>query len=193
MKKENQIAFKEWASIVQALSEGKQILIIRKGGIREETGEFKLEHQEFFLFPTYEHQNPEDLKPEAHGYLKKAVSEKPKNNQIPIRYYAKVQKIIRMENEIDIPRINSHHVWSEKALTERFHFGRRKGFHVLAVRIYRLPETVLVPYDPDYAGCKSWVDLKRQIKTEPSAAVLSDSAFKIELETILSKSTSSRA
>ena len=185
MKKENHIAFKEWAAIVQALSEGKQILIIRKGGIREETGEFQLEHNEFFLFPTFEHQNPEDLKPQAHGYLKKALLEQPKKNQIPIRYYAEVQKIIRMENEADISRINAHHVWSDKAMKERFHFGRHKGFHVLAVRLYRLPEIIWVPFHSDYAGCKSWAELKSQIKTDPSTAVLSDSAFQTELKNVL--------
>src|SRR3989338_5866122 len=64
MKTENPIAFKEWAVIVNAFRQGKQILILRKGGIREETVDFQVEHNEFFLFPTYEHQNKADLKSE---------------------------------------------------------------------------------------------------------------------------------
>ena len=58
-------AFKEWAIICQALAEGRQALILRKGGIAESTGEFQLEQMRFWLFPTYVHQQRSGIKPEA--------------------------------------------------------------------------------------------------------------------------------
>ncbi|HZE05054.1 MAG TPA: DUF1802 family protein, partial [Solirubrobacteraceae bacterium] len=50
------IAFKEWAVTVRALAEGEQLLTLRKGGIREPEKHFKLEHERFFLYPTFDHQ-----------------------------------------------------------------------------------------------------------------------------------------
>ena len=50
-------AFKEWAVACDALRDGRQILLIRKGGIREEGGVFTMTDREFFLMPTFEHQN----------------------------------------------------------------------------------------------------------------------------------------
>ncbi len=51
------IAFKEWAVTVRALAEGEQLLTLRKGGIREENKHFELEHERFFLYPTFDHQH----------------------------------------------------------------------------------------------------------------------------------------
>src|SRR5258705_3213217 len=44
-------AFKEWAIVVDALGRGEQIVILRKGGIREGRGGFHVEHPQFWLFP----------------------------------------------------------------------------------------------------------------------------------------------
>src|SRR5580692_10141938 len=57
-----QIALKEWATVCDALATGRQIILLRKGGIYEAAGEFELENREFFLFPTYLHQNTAMLK-----------------------------------------------------------------------------------------------------------------------------------
>src|SRR5215217_3754225 len=50
------IAFKEWAVTVRALAEGEQLITLRKGGIREENKHFEIEHDRFFLYPTFDHQ-----------------------------------------------------------------------------------------------------------------------------------------
>ena len=178
MKTEQNIAFKEWASIVNALAQGKQILILRKGGIREDSGEFQVEHDEFFLFPTYEHQNKADLKPDAHEDLDMLIRTKPDASEIPIRYFAKVTGVFHLTNEGDLTRLEPYHVWSEKAVNQRFHYGKEKGVYVIAVRIYRLPYPHLIPLTPEYAGCKSWVYLKEMLSTEGAKPVLSDEEFK---------------
>ena len=58
-------AFKEWAVTVRALAEGEQLLTLRKGGIREENKHFEIEHDRFFLYPTFDHQQ-NDLVRESH-------------------------------------------------------------------------------------------------------------------------------
>ena len=67
-----QHAFKEWAVICKALAEGRQAIILRKGGIAEEGETFRLEHKQFWLFPTYLHQQETGIKPEAHALLAQA-------------------------------------------------------------------------------------------------------------------------
>ena len=57
-----QHALKEWAIAVDALSMGKTIMLLRKGGIRERR--FQILHSRLWLYPTYEHQKPHLLKPE---------------------------------------------------------------------------------------------------------------------------------
>src|SRR3954468_20880087 len=60
-----QVALKEWATVCHALETGRQMVLLRKGGIYEAAGEFEVENPEFLLFPTYLHQNLKMLKEDA--------------------------------------------------------------------------------------------------------------------------------
>ena len=59
-------ALKEWAMICQALADGRQTLLVRKGGIQEIKDGFEVTHRSFWLFPTYVHQKATDLVPTVH-------------------------------------------------------------------------------------------------------------------------------
>ena len=50
IKLKNNKALKEWAVIVKVLVEGKQILVVRKGGIVEVDDKFEVQEKEFFLY-----------------------------------------------------------------------------------------------------------------------------------------------
>jgi hypothetical protein len=47
------IGFKEWTLICEALGNGSQSIILRKGGIAEGRAGFRFQHDEFFLFPPF--------------------------------------------------------------------------------------------------------------------------------------------
>src|SRR5688500_294159 len=68
-------ALKEWATVCHALETGRQVILLRKGGIYESAGEFQLEHRQFLLFPTYLHQNANMLKPEERAGLEQRDAE----------------------------------------------------------------------------------------------------------------------
>src|SRR5438270_4902540 len=70
-------ALKEWAVICAALAEGRQAILLRKGGIAEAGGEFRVEHTRFWLYPTYVHQQREGVKPEALSLLERAEARRP--------------------------------------------------------------------------------------------------------------------
>ena len=59
------MTFKEWAVVVDALGRGEQIILLRKGGLREGKGGFQVEQTEFLLFPTLFHQQRELVIPKA--------------------------------------------------------------------------------------------------------------------------------
>src|SRR5918996_4422787 len=69
------IAFKEWAVTARALSEGEQLLTLRKGGIREENKHFELEHEQFFLYPTFDHERNDLVRESHHPELRRALEE----------------------------------------------------------------------------------------------------------------------
>ena len=50
------IGFKEWSLVCEALGRGMQSVILRKGGIAEGREGFSFRHREFFLFPTFFHE-----------------------------------------------------------------------------------------------------------------------------------------
>src|SRR5260370_32014061 len=85
-----QHAFKEWAVICTALAQGKQALILRKGGIAEAAGDFVVEHTRFWLFPTYTHQQRDGIQPEALPLLEKALAEKPPAGIVRLSHFAEL-------------------------------------------------------------------------------------------------------
>src|SRR5690349_21807542 len=86
-----QHAYKEWAAICLALAQGKQSLLLRKGGIAEPNGEFQVEHMRFWLLPTYAHQQEADgLQPEAQPLLAEALARRPPENVLLLTHFAEV-------------------------------------------------------------------------------------------------------
>src|SRR6516164_5695765 len=85
-----QIAFKEWAVICKALAEGKQAIILRKGGIAEVGGQFKPEHSRFWLYPTYLHEHREGIKAQALPLLERAIQERLVAGMLRLTHFAEV-------------------------------------------------------------------------------------------------------
>src|ERR1700709_2314222 len=79
------IGFKEWALVCEALGRGEQSVILRKGGIAEGRDGFSFRHAEFFLFPTFFH--------EQLGKVRGLANEIPAqcDGEIEIRFFAKLE------------------------------------------------------------------------------------------------------
>src|SRR5438105_13426484 len=88
-------AFKEWAVICKALAEGKQALILRKGGVAED---FQLMQTRFWLFPTYTHQQREGIKPEALVLLEEAEAERPPQGTVRLTHFAEVSGVYHVHD-----------------------------------------------------------------------------------------------
>jgi len=180
----NLTAFKEWASIGYFLGKGEQILILRKGGIHEKGKKFDVAYEEFFLFPTFEHQKPEDLKPEAQKILNQVFKEKPKPDILPIQYYCVVEDSFWISDEKVLAELNPYHFWSWDCIKARFEWGDTKGLFGITARTYSFPKTILLENLKRYGGCRSWVELEKPLSTALLKPVLSERDFQEQKEKI---------
>jgi hypothetical protein len=153
-----QTAFKEWAAICRALAQKRQDVILRKGGIVELGGAFRLEQREFLLLPTFLHQSPESLIPEARDLLENIDIDRPPPGQVVFTHAASVTQAHQISSLDELARFRSRHVWADAVVAERFHRWRDE-LHVLEVAVTPLPEPLVMPWHDDYGGCKSWVTL----------------------------------
>jgi hypothetical protein len=156
-------AFKEWAAICRALAAGRQDVILRKGGIVEPGGgEFRVEHREFLLMPTFVHQAPESLVPGARDLLDGIDDDRPPEGTVVFRHRATVRASHRVRSLADLEAFRGRHVWSDAVVAERFHRWT-DGIHVLVVDVAALPASVTVPWHDTYGGCRSWVELQDDV------------------------------
>lgn len=177
IKTGNSTALKEWAVVCQALAEGKQIILLRKGGIQEKGFEI---NEEFFLYPTLEHQSREDIKPEFEDLFRRYPSFD-EEEYIPISHYAKCIQDVPISSREALDRLFPHHIWAPSYVEKRWEYKPEKPLHLLMLRVYKLAKSRLHDFEVRYAGCKSWVELSEAIPTEKATPVLSDSEFQKKL------------
>jgi hypothetical protein len=168
------IALKEWAVVCRALETGRQIMLLRKGGIHESSAGFELEHMRFLLFPTYLHQNLQMLKPEAHAGFE-AHSAEPQT--ITICSAAEVTDIIQLKRRDQMDALAAEHIWTPPLIDMRFNYKPQNPLYLLLVRAYTLAHPTTIQNTPAYAGCKSWVPLDQSVSTASATPVLNDAQY----------------
>ncbi len=175
-------ALKEWATVVHALESGRQIMLLRKGGILEQSikNRFSITHNEFLLFPTYLHQSRGELKPDV--VFEPAGAEP---SQVRITSAGVVTDIIKIESRGQVDRLDDQHIWTSSLIDMRFNYKPRNPLYLVLVRAYRLPEPVVLENTPAYAGCKSWVPLDRSIDTSGATPALDDEQYQTKRRQIL--------
>jgi hypothetical protein len=181
------VALKEWQVVCSALESGRQILLLRKGGIFEAKRGFEAKHREFLLFPTYLHQQRGMVKDEALAGLQVRADEPA---QVRIAAAGVVTDIVRVESRGQIDKLDEQHIGTPPLIDMRFNYKPNNPLYLLLVRAYRLPEPVTIDNTPAYAGCISWVPLDRAIEiggVEAATAVLDDAAYADARRVILDK------
>jgi hypothetical protein len=172
-----QYALKEWAVICRALAEGRQAILLRKGGIAEAEGEFRVEHMRFWLFPTYVHQQRAGIVPSAIPLLEQAESERPPEGIVRLSHFAEITGVYHVHDLVGAWKLTGQHCWSHETVESRFAY-RAPGLYVLPVRVFRAAQSFELPDTAAYAGCKSWVELDRALPTDGATPVLDDAAFR---------------
>jgi len=170
-------AFKEWAIVVDALGCGEQIFILRKGGIHEGRGGFKMEHSVFALFPTLFHQQRSSVVERWQKRFDQLAAGFPPEGSVVINYFARVVETEQLRNFSDVQHLNGQHIWKEEVLRDRFEWGKEQSIYAIVVRVFRLEMALELPLIPEYEGCKSWVELTHEVALTSAAPVLKEAAF----------------
>jgi hypothetical protein len=82
---------------------------------------------------------------------------------VRIEYFAEVVEWRRLESLSAAESLRGQHCWRDEVIAERFDWGKAKNIFALAVRVHRLPLAIELPMLPRYGGCKSWIELEKDI------------------------------
>ena len=185
------IAFKEWAVTVRALAEGEQLVTLRKGGIREPEKHFALEHDRFFLYPTFDHQRRRSRPRVAPA----RDAARARGGRVGRRRAAAHALTVDGGHPAARPRADPRLGRGRRArgrsptgasstrcrrstsgrpdyAEKRLAWKRRHPLHVLLLRTYRIPRPVTVKVRDDYGGCRSWLEITRDLPFEGTPGAL---------------------
>lgn len=169
-------ALKEWAVVCDAIESGNQILLFRKGGIMEYRNGFELKFKNFFLFPTFEHQARESIRPEYHVILDQ-IEEKnndisdtemtttENNNSSTSKKYTRVTSFVEITHFSEVPALDQlkaledFHIWTGEYVKTRFNYNPKKPLYLLLLRAYKLRKPIEIMNKPQWIGCKSWIQI----------------------------------
>ena len=157
------LALKEWSIICKALEDGNQTILLRKGGILEYKKGFEIRQKSFLLFPTLEHQTEEYLQSKyLQTYdllLRGNKSEDNQNKTNTLWVLARIEAIQEFHDHEMLPELEKYHIWNEKYVNMRMNYNPKKPMNALLLRVYKLPQPISIGINPEWAGCKSWIDI----------------------------------
>ena len=132
---------------------GETSLIFRKGGIAEGREGFRFKHSQFFLFPTFFHEQIAQTRLDASRDLE------PQSETIAIEAFGYVEFTLWISDLQTIESLSELHILQPELLEKRFNQDEIKGLHLAFVRIFRVIPTWYLSFQRSFGGCRSWVEL----------------------------------
>ncbi len=158
------IALKEWAIVCKALEEGRQTILLRKGGIMEYRDGFELKHDKFMLFPTFEHQSKDSIKEEYHEKFDAMSLENASEKEyVDLNLFGNVIDVREIMDKEILKKLYEYHIWNERYVNFRMNYNPSKPMSVLFLRVYKLKESLKVNIKKEWAGCKSWINMDEKL------------------------------
>jgi hypothetical protein len=169
------VAFKEWSGVCDALIQGRQTVILRKGGISEGAGpgRFAPEHSAFWLYPTWSHQSQQGLRSIGEAVATTAATPPGPAGSIRIQGFVRVGHCGYVIDEDALLALRQFHCLEDETIRKRFHY-RKPGLWVLTARVWRRDPGFSVFPTREHAGCTTWVILDESLPTSELAPVLDD-------------------
>ncbi|MEO1400504.1 MAG: DUF1802 family protein [Cyanobacteria bacterium J06635_1] len=184
-----QTALKEWSVAVNALAQGETILLLRKGGIREQGGRFSVATQHVLLYPTYEHQKKHLLKAD-YAHRVEPVEPGWHPQTVSLNAWANITDVLQLGQVApgdlgqQMNDLLAFHIWNPTFVTERLRWKTGQPLYVLLLRVYRLSDPVELTWLPQYGGCRSWLTLARPVQTKNSVPVLTQDVYQQKVQQI---------
>jgi hypothetical protein len=170
-------ALKEWASIVAAIGQGRQTLLVRKGGLVDPGTGFSLTAKRFVLYPTFEHQTARFLRESERPLFDEALPRRPAEDVVRIDLYGEAKGLAEVQDPAVVEQLSAFHIYDRSLIDQRFRWQPGQPLVLVLVRAWRLPQPVELPKRPAYAGCVSWVELIDAVPIEGRRPVVDDATF----------------
>lgn len=161
----NHTALKEWSTVIDALGGGRQVILLRKGGIADPA--FGVEAPQFYLYPTYFHQGESEARP-----------------QVTLTHWCEVVRVWSVRDGEALRRLQPFVVLPEETLEARYRFRSDQALSIIGVRTWVLPRSATVVFRDQYAGCRSWLSVEEEIDVEGSRPALEESELADRLASI---------
>jgi hypothetical protein len=152
-------ALKEWAVVCKALEDGRQVLLLRKGGILEYRQGFQVRHSNFFLYPTFEHQSSESIQADFIEKFEMIMHEQPSKGKNIITSYARAVTVKQITDVSLLPSLQKYHIWNDSYVNLRMNYNPKKPISVVLLRVYRI-DPIEVDVKSEWLGCKSWIPIE---------------------------------
>ncbi|MGB3787398.1 MAG: DUF1802 family protein [Phormidesmis sp.] len=177
-------ALKEWSVAVDAIAQGTQTILLRKGGIQEEQGRFRARVERAVLFPTFEHQKPELLKPDYKGSVTPVASGW-HPEKITLKAWAQITHIFLTTEADKISALNDFHIWQPQFASERLKWKPKQPLYILMLRAYQLANPVDIIWDSDlHGGCRSWISLAQPLEADTERPAIDSDAYSAQIKQI---------
>jgi hypothetical protein len=153
------VALKEWGAAAAALLDGRQTVLLRKGGIHEKS--FRVDRDRFVLFPTVAHSHRDRVRPEHRDLLVPGAAQVHEEAAtFTVRCGVSLVDVVAVERPEGLAGIDDLHIWTEESVRmDRLEFRPKHRLQVLVVRAVELADPLTLPRLEAYAGCRSWVEL----------------------------------
>jgi hypothetical protein len=153
-------ALKEWGAVAHALLDGRQTILLRKGGIHERA--FTVSRGTtggFLLYPTVAHSHAERVRAEHADLLPRGAADVGED-AVVVRCGLVLHDAIEVTRPAGLEAVADLHIWTDRSVREdRLEFRPRHALQVLVVHAVRLSEPRTLPRRDAYRGCRSWLDL----------------------------------
>lgn len=150
-------ALKEWSAAIHAMLDGRQTILLRKGGIHEKR--FEVNASRFLLFPTVAHSHAGRVRPEHRDLLGPAAADST-DDAVVLRAGAKVVAAVEVNRPGAVGEVAPLHIWTADSVrADRLDFRPKHRLTVLVVQVSRLIRPLRLARTPEYAGCRSWLEV----------------------------------
>ncbi|MGI8875397.1 MAG: DUF1802 family protein [Egibacteraceae bacterium] len=154
------LALKEWGAVAHGLLDGRQTILLRKGGIHERRFEVAASRGEVFvLFPTVAHSHAERVRPEHVDLLGPGAADVA-DDRVTVRCGVRLIAAVAVARPGALPALADLHIWTQDSVrADRLDFRPKHVLHALVVEAVALPDPVTLPRVEAYGGCRSWLHL----------------------------------
>jgi hypothetical protein len=172
--------FKEWALVCASMLRGETSLIFRKGGIAEGRDGFRFQHDRFFLFPTFFHEQIDRLRIDI------PIPE-PNADVVTFSAYIQVEFTRWIDNLSLLEPLSDLHRLEPEVLEQRFAYDDPKGVHLAMIRVFRITPEWSLPSQKSFGGCRSWVELPEAPAELRFTPVIEDAEHAARRERVLAE------